>query len=239
MCKVHWRWARPDPFPYAALAAVWLGLAFAGAALAQVSPDEHAKHHPPQGQGTQPGTPAAQGMVGGMGGMMEHGGKQAPRELYPSLMSLPEFTPEKRAEVQSEAHERMKAGVALLSQGLDRLADGSEGENYAAMQEATGQMREGLALFESGLAAHRALAEGKAPRDVALQWFKRDMNLLPPASGEPLGGLFDLSWSHLFLMAVLVGFAAVMIWMYFHKMRRATALLQRLTTAPPSPKGEA
>jgi ferredoxin-NADP reductase len=166
-------------------------------------------------------------MMGGMGG-------NPPKELYPSLMNLPELTPEKRDEVQRQAHERMQAGTALMAQGLERLANAAPGDDYAAMQQATAQVREGLALFESGLAAHRALAEGKAPRDIALQWFKREMNLSAPAAGpEAPAGLFGLSWFHLLVMVILIGFAVVMIWMYFHKMRRATELLARLTSGAP------
>jgi ferredoxin-NADP reductase len=149
-------------------------------------------------------------------------------------MDLPELSPAKRDEVQRQAHERMKAGTALMSQGLERLANAAPGDDYAAMEQATAQVREGLALFDSGLAAHRALAEGKAPREVALQWFKREMNLSGPATGpEAPGGLLGLSWFHFLAMVILIGFAAVMIWMYFHKMRRASELLKRLTSEAP------
>ncbi len=206
--------------------AIWIGLALALPGYGQVSKEEHEKHHPGQPQAKMGGG------TEGMGGMM--GGKAPPKELYPSLMDLPELSPEKRAEVQRQAHERMKTGTALMSQGLEKLSNAAAGDDYAAMQEATAQVREGLAQFESGLAAHRALAEGKAPRDIALQWFKREMNLYaPPAGTEAPGGPFGLSWFHFLVMAVLVGFAAAMIWMYFHKMRRATELLKRLTSGPP------
>jgi ferredoxin-NADP reductase len=159
-----------------------------------------------------------------------------PSELYPSLMSLPELSPEKRDEVQRQAHERIKAGTALMSQGLERLSNAA-GDDYVAMQKATEQMRDGLALFESGLAARRALAEGKAPQDIALQWFRGEMNLLPPPSSEATGVVFGLSWFHFFFMVILIAFAAAMIWMYFHKMRRAAALLQSLTGGGPAPQG--
>jgi ferredoxin-NADP reductase len=207
-------------------------------------------------QQKQLGTPGT-GEMGGqkMGkGMMEMGGMEGmkpeemmkmmlkmrgtkPSELYPLLMSLPELSPEKRDEVQRQANERMKAGTALLSQGLERVSNAAAGNDEAAMQKGTAQMREGLALFESGLAAHRALAEGKAPRDIALEWFRREMNLLPPLSSEAHGGVFGLSWFHFFFMVILIGFAAAMVWMYFHKMRRAAALLQSLTGGAPSPQG--
>jgi len=174
------------------------------------------------------------GMMGegeGMEGMMSSMGVPPPTELYPSLMHLPDLPLEKRAEVQEKAHERMKEGAALLSTALERLSRAAPGDDFAAMQDAVGEMREGVARFESGLAAHRALAEGSAPRNVALQWFKREMNLLPPSPGSVSSGPLGLSWFHFFSMVALIGFATAMIWMYFLKMRRAGALVEALASS--------
>src|SRR5262249_12673006 len=131
------------------------GLLFSSPVLGQVSPEEHQKHHPGARPGDTGGPARAAGVVGGMAGMGPMGamcglagmGATPPRELYPSLMNLPELSPEKRAEVQRQAHERMKAGVGLMSRGLDGLSKTAPGNDYAAMQEATAQVREGLAMF--------------------------------------------------------------------------------------------
>jgi len=210
------------------------------------SPAEHASHHPGQAGGAAPtagAMPAATpGAGGGMGGgmegmekMMEGMGKAPPKELYPTLMSLPELTLEQREQVRSQADERMRSGVALMSEGLDRLGAATENENYAAMQEATAQVREAVAQFESGLAARRALAEGKPPRQVALQWFKGEMNLQPPQGVERRGGLSGATLLHLFTMVLLIAFALAMLALYFFKMRRAAALFERLETDSGSP----
>ncbi len=164
-----------------------------------------------------------------MGRMMEQMGVPKPTELYPTLMSLPDLPLEKRREIQAQAHERMKSGAALISEGLEKLSQAAPTDDFAAMQEATAILRQGLAQFESGLAAHRALAEGKAPRNVALQWFKREMNLLGPPGASPDAG--TPGWFHFFVMVLLGAFAAAMIWMYFLKMRRAAALLEHLSSA--------
>ena len=232
------------PLLFIATAAIIL-TAMPGPARGQVSPEEHAKHHPNQSKGD--GTAAEQGngsrgpgpggmMGGGMGGMMdemmEKMGAPKPKEMYPRLMNLPDLPMEERAEIEREAHQRMIDGTKLLSQGLDELTSAAPTDDFDAMQAATAKMREGLAQFESGLAAHRAIAEGKAPRNVALQWFKREMNLLPPAGAEPSGfRLWGMTPFHTALMVVLVLFAAAMIAMYFFKMRRASALLEKLAAA--------
>lgn len=233
-----------------------LALWTAAAVYGQTS--DHGGHHPPQNANTQvsqpspaptssPGvstaspsaSPSAGGMMeGGMEQMMERGGAAA-KELYPSLMDLPSLTPERRAEIERLASERMEAGRAAMTAALERLSGASARGDYPAMQAATAEVREALAQYESGLAARRALAEGRPPRDVALQWFKRDMSLLPAADSESATGPLGLPsrWFHYFIIAILSVFAASMIRMYYHKMRRAETLLGQLASGatPPPP----
>lgn len=231
-----------------ALQAVTLALVvfWAGAALPQ---SEHDVHHPAQNSNSQmsgpspaatavaspmmnPSPDATMGDKGmeGMRGMGEMMG-QPSKELYPSLIDLPNLTPEKRAEIQRLAEQRMESGRAGMAAASERLSAASAKQDYAAMQEASAQLREALAQYESGLAAQRALTEGKVPSDVALQWFQRNMNLLPAVGAETPHGIFGLSWFHYITMIILIAFAGTMIWMYFHKMRRANALLSRLANA--------
>lgn len=230
--------------------AVVMGPALAVTVQGQVTPEEHAKHHPGQAGGTTSATgispadkpdaaPAA--TTGSMGGgmdmerMMKDMGKAPSRELYPTLMNLSEMTLNQREEVRVQAMERIRSGVALLSKGLDRLSDAAEKDDYAAMQGATTRMREALAEFESGVSAQRALAEGQPPHQVALQWFKSEMNLQPPRGVEARSGLFGVTPFHLFTMVLLLAFALAMVAMYYFKMRRAAALFGRIESTPGSP----
>lgn len=231
-----------------------VGLLWASGLRAQ-SPDEHASHHPGQAGVAMPAAPGAApgmgamstaggspapggaggGMMEGMGEMMKGmGGGAKTKELYPSLMDLPDLPLTKRLEVEQQAGERMQSGVALMNESLDHLLQATEQQNYAAMQAGTASLREGLARFESGLAAQRALAEGKAPRNVALTWFKRDMNLLPLPGAEPRA-LLGVTPFHLFTMVLLIVFALAMVAMYFFKMRRAAALFGRIEADKKSP----
>ncbi|MDQ3258853.1 MAG: 2Fe-2S iron-sulfur cluster-binding protein [Acidobacteriota bacterium] len=148
---------------------------------------------------------------------------------------MPELSPERRAEVVQSAHERMETGKAQMTAALERMSAAAARDDFAAMQESTRQAREAVAIFESGVAARRALSEGRAPRGVALRWFKKEMNLAPPIPEEPRA-LLGVTPFHLFTMALLVAFALAMVAMYFFKMRRAAALFGRLdpdTNSPP------
>lgn len=194
------------------------------------TPQEHEQHHPaapsPPPSTAQPPPPSpAPGMPAGMMAPM---GAPPPLPLYPSLMELPELTPERRAEFERAASERMLAGSALMSTALERLTAAAQRGDFAAMQEANAQLREGQAQFESGLATRRALAEGRAPRDIALDWFRREMDLVPLPADDAPHGFFGLSWFHYFTMLIVSAFAVSMIGMYVHRMRRAEALVGRL-----------
>ncbi len=224
-----------------------VGLLWASGLRAQ-TPDEHASHHPGQPAGAAPAAgampaggaspaPAATsggaGGMGDMGEMMKNMGAAKPKDFYPALMDLPDLPLAKRLEIEQQAGERMHSGVALMNESLDYLLQATERQNYTAMQAGTASLREGLARFESGLAAQRALAEGKAPRNVALTWFKRDMNLLPlPGADTKHTGLDVYHW---FVMVLLIAFALAMVAMYFFKMRRAAALFGRIEASKGAP----
>ena len=216
-------------------------LTIAGGSLAQ---DEHSKHHPPAGSqaSTPPSSSAPQGGSGmgqgvTSGGMMEHANPPA-EELYPSLMNLPEISPEQRVEIARLADERMQEGTALISQGLEQMTDAAAAKDYAAMQAASEKMREGLTRFNSGVAAQRALREGKAPREIATEWFKREMNLPVQTTAE-----HRLSPFHYALMIFLLISAAGMVWFQYARLRRADRLLSSLavgaqngSVAPAAPR---
>jgi len=228
-----------------AILCLLVGLLWAAGLRAQTA-EEHASHHPAQAAGATPapgpmppgempaGEKPPDAGMGDMGKMMEGMGKPPPKELYPSLMALPELTPEKRREIEQQSSVRMHAGTVIIGQSLDRLQSGAQSGDYAAMQEAATRLREGIAQLESGISARRALVEGRAPRDEALAWFKREMDLslgTTPAPHRMLG----VTMFHLFTMALLIAFALAMLALYFFKMRRAAALFGRIEADKGSP----
>lgn len=209
----------------------------------------------PMGSGAK--TPPAMGSasagsaagMGGMGGMMD--GMMAPSStpgcaggdcgpaattpIYPSLMTLPALTPSKRSEIDVLATQQINEGMSRLANGSELLNRATQAGDSAAMQQATGAMREGLAVLDAGIAARRVLSEGKAPRNLAIGWFRREMSLASPPVGEQPRALHGVTLFHLFTMLLLVAFALAMVAMYFFKMRRAASLFGRLEASKASP----
>lgn len=201
---------------------------------AQTTPEEHSQHHPQQPMSPVPtATPNnsnnSNGMMnGGMEKMMENA-PTAPKELFPSLIQLPsDLPPEKRDEIKRLADERVSEGNLLISSGFAKLAEANQKQDFAAMREASEEIRRGQTLLESGLAVQKAIVENKNVQDTAFKWFKREMNLTPPVEVENPHGFFGLSWFHYISMLTLAAFSAAMIWMYFRKMNRANALISKL-----------
>ena len=62
-------------------------------------------------------------------------------ELYPHLMSLPEMTPEDRARLEAQAHQRMVDGTSLMSEGFNALSSAAS-DDYVGMQRAASALRE-------------------------------------------------------------------------------------------------
>lgn len=216
-----------------AAAVLTLGVAWIGTATAQVSPADHEKHHPKgDAAGAPPPTPGGNSAAGGMGGMMDAMHRPPAREPFPEMMNTPKLDAEARARLRAAGDERVREGTALIADGLERLAGAAEVEDHAGMQAALARIREGTARMESGIAARRIVAGQSEPPAAAADWLKREMNLAPPPLAPTArSGPFGLSWFHFVVMAALIGSAAVMVVMYYRKMRRAADLLQALTGA--------
>ncbi len=220
------------------------------------SPEEHASHHPAAAAGdaastqtvntdtpgataaadgsstvvpsTVPGVAMPPGGAEMMGEMMRQMGVPPRKELYPALMEFEVLTPATRVQFQSLARERMASGAAQMSVGLEQLNVSASTQDFLKMQAATAQMKQGVSQFDSGIAALSALSGDAAPSAVALEWFKSNMNLLPPADVQVPHGIFGLSGFHYFTMFILFSVAASVIWASAKKMQRAQTLVARL-----------
>lgn len=219
------------------LLALMLGSTLLAASPQAIAQSEHEKHHPAsptdsttamQNPGNKGGGSMSGGMQNGMGEMMNEMGKPPTKELYPSLMQLPDMSLQTHNEIKRIADERVTDGNALLAAGMEKLKAATAQHKYPAMQEAMAQIRQGQLLLQSGLEVQHALATNQPLSDVGFRWFKQNMNLEPSVGQTQPHGFFGLSWVHYVSMLTLVAFAVVVIWLYYHKMKRANALLTKL-----------
>jgi ferredoxin-NADP reductase len=199
------------------------------------TPDEHASHHPQQATTDTAASmkdtiraKKSSGMVQEMAEMMKDMGKPTNKEMYPTLMQTNELTPEKRSEIAQLANKQIAEGKALLDMGMEKLSNASRAQDAEAIEVANQQIRRGQMMLESGYEGQRVLSENKDPQLTALQWFNKEMNLdINKNSEKPT--FAGLSLFHYFIMFLLTAFAVIMIWMYFHKMKRANTLIDKLT----------
>jgi ferredoxin-NADP reductase len=217
-------------------------------ASAQDAPADHSAHHP-GGTSTPtpptmpasptapaPGGPGAAPPVSGMMMGMEMMGGPPPRQLYPTLMSMPGLGTTERQAIADEAHARMSRGLPLILDGGEEAMRGFSAGDAVAMRDAGERVRLGLSLFESGLSTHLALGAGQSPQGIALDWFKGQLGLpqVSPALGPPGSDGLGFTPTHLATMTVLTLSAASLLALQFLRMRRVRLILQR-TAQPPRP----
>lgn len=217
--------------------------------LAQAE-DNHSAHHPGASSSggasaPQSNSPTAQsggspapspsrsnpGMMGETGMMGEMMGRPR-KEFYPSLMEMPALSAEQRRDFESAARVRINSGIDSLSAAEADLRHAMAGGDIAAADQASGRIRGSLDQVQSGVTVLRALSEGKSPQQIAQNWFKGQMNLLPPPATFTAEGVLGISWFHVITMGVLAIFSSGMLAVYMARMRRANALVDRLIKAP-------
>lgn len=204
---------------------------------AQMSQAEHESHHPEEAAKSKDKGKKMGGMgekMGGgmgemMGGMMKKMGVPPKKDLYPELMDIPDMSLAQRTEISNAALLRMLNSSQEMLNSMGKLISASEKDNLKMMQNATEELKGALSQFESGLVTRRALIEGKAPRNIALKWFKKEMNLISSTPSHNTAGILGVSWFHFYMMAFLIIAFSVFLLLYFFKMRRAGQLLQELT----------
>lgn len=235
--------------------AALLAVIIATPAAAQISAAEHASHHPggspassgPMTNGGAPaptsrasGAPTPGAGMAGMGDMMapspsSMGGSQARgccggsgrKPFYASMLDFPKLTDAAREAIGRESTARLGAGAQSLTTGQANLHHALTTNDFAAARGALDDAREGLALAESGAGALQALKDGQPPRQIAMTWFKREngieQNAMPIANGR------GLSWLHIAAMALLAAALAAALLLRRARLRRISALAERLT----------
>lgn len=213
----------------------------------------HESHHPNASAPTSPAAPNSMGAPpsssmppmgppsagmgemggtspGGMGGMGEMMGGRPRKEFYPSLMDMPSLSAEQRQRIESQARGELNTATEAIASAEAALRQANARADSAGAEQATSRLRDALNQAKSAATTLRALSEGKPPQQIALDWFRTQLNLPALAASSDAG--LGLSWFHVVTMAVLAIFTVAMILVYLLRLRRANALVQRLTSAP-------
>lgn len=208
--------------------------------LAQAE-DSHSAHHPASGGDATPAAsppPAPSSGASGAGMMAEMGDMMGrPRkELYPALMDMPALSTEQRRNLESQARDRINSEVDGISAGEMDLRHAIAADDVVAADRASARLRDAINQVQSGITVLRSLSEGNSPQQIARSWFKAQMNLGPQAAVLDADGVLGISWFHVITMGLLAIFSAGLLAIYVARMRRANALVDRLTRGPtPAP----
>lgn len=205
------------------------------AASAQGPAGDHGQHHPGGAPSASPAVPQAATPPAMPSPAAEMGGRR-PGPLMPALMDADRLSESEREALREAAERQVEHGLGLLEHASRELSDARRRGDQAALERAAEKLREGLALWETGTAARRALSLPPAQgREAAVRWFKGQMNLeAAPDSAQPRAP-WGFSWMHLGAMATLIALVLGGVALYVYKVRRALATLDRLTRDGPSP----
>jgi len=167
-------------------------------------------------------------MMGGMGEMM--GGPR--KEFYPSLMDMPMLSAEQRRNLESQARGWINGEIDRISESEMDLRHALAAGDASGADRASGRLRASLDEVRSGVAVLLSLDQGKSPREIAQSWFRAQMNLSPRPALVDAEGVVGISWFHVTTMALLAIFSSGMLAVHMARMRRANALVDRLTRVP-------
>jgi ferredoxin-NADP reductase len=122
----------------------------------------------------------------------------------------------------------MSEGISLLSEGAAALSEATQRDDARAMEQAGTTIGQGLSQLKNALAARRALESGEPPPHIALEWFKTQLNLLPPQRDSTAARILAMTPFQLFLCTLMTAAIGVSLTVYVLRMRRASDLIERI-----------
>ena len=152
--------------------------------------------------------------------------------LMSGILTLSPADEAARRAVAAESHRRMDEGASLSTRAAQQARWAASMRDVATVEQASARLREGEQLFQSGAAAHLALARGPEAPAAALDWFRGQMNL-PTSQTEHAGGVWlGATPAHLLLMTALSLVAAGLLGLQLIRRSRVRAILS--SSQPPS-----
>lgn len=180
-----------------------------------------------------PTSASTMGSASGSGTLMAMGEMGMPQPaFYPSLMTLPQVGPEQRLSLEMQSRQSISAGAALMTDGLVQLSRRTAEADAVAVRNALDLIKQGAALTEAGLSGQRVLS-GEAPQQVALGWFRRQMNMPSLTEADDQWVIYGLTPFHLTVMIALVLASVTLVSTHVYRMGAAAQVFRRLSTYMP------
>ena len=116
----------------------------------------------------------------------------------------------------------------ILTEGAAALTKATQQTDVTAMRLAGTQIGDGLSRLESGISTRQALEQGTPPAEIALKWFKSQLNLEPKLVESRQLRLLGMAPFQLFICLLMLAAIATGLVIYMRRMRRAHHLLERI-----------
>jgi ferredoxin-NADP reductase len=149
-------------------------------------------------------------------------------EFYPTLIRISEPDPVERKRLEQRAEQWRSQGISLLLEGAAALTESIQHNDVRATEQAGATIGQGLSQLKHGLAARRALESGEPPPQVALEWFKTQLYLLPAQVGSKDTRILGMMPFQLFLCTLMIAAIGASLTVYVLRMRRASHLIERI-----------
>lgn len=168
-------------------------------------------------------------------GENEHEHESRRAAFFAQLLAYPALDDRARERVAAQASDRVNRGLALINEGS---VAGMRSTTVSTRLEAASRMREGVDLFRSGSAAQAALGGMQPPHDMAMSWFRDQLDIdAPPTSGS--ARWLDFTPSHLLLMLFLVLVSAMLIALQLFRLRRIGSIVSNAAAGAAAPAAAA
>jgi len=150
-----------------------------------------------------------------------------PKPLYPSFIELTASSAGARDTRLWERHSdvtRHAEQIRRAASDLSREQPHTSGE----MLDVAVRLSEALAEDSGGVAAYAALSQHRPPREIALTWYRRKMNLALASADASPGEWLGLSGAHLGAMVFMVLFSLSVMAVEVGRRRQSRQLIAHL-----------
>jgi ferredoxin-NADP reductase len=179
----------------------------------------------------QPEDVAKKSAMGGpTGGINMSEMMRGPKEsaLYPTMINSSNPSEQERQHMEQQAKNWIVEGNVQLKEGAAALTIANQNSDISAMLEASELVMEGRNVLQSGESTYKALGQGMPPDEIALSWFKSQLNMNSRPVKSPALRILGMTPFQVFVCLLMLVSIVFALFVYMLRMRRAYQLIERL-----------